>query len=109
MITLINCKKPLIKNLHEQVTPVDEAPFSPRGYLGPGGLHEWGMYRGCTGGAAGYIDRALLGAEHVYRHPTCASVYGSNTPYDPEGLLGVLTSVLVVSAVMVMKVMMTAR
>lgn len=71
-------------------------PGCPKGYLGPGGLHEWGMYRGCTGGAAGYIDRVFVGEKHVYAHPTCAKIYASNTPYDPEGLLGALTSVLMV-------------
>ncbi|KAG0726623.1 Heparan-alpha-glucosaminide N-acetyltransferase [Chionoecetes opilio] len=71
-------------------------PGCPMGYLGPGGLHDGGMYKGCTGGAAGYIDRAMMGRAHVYAHPTCASVYDSTTPYDPEGLLGVLTSVLMV-------------
>jgi len=40
------------------------------GYLGPGGLHADGKYTNCTGGAAGYIDRTLLTASHMYRHGT---------------------------------------
>lgn len=68
----------------------------PRGYIGPGGLHEGGAYSNCTGGAAGYIDRAVFGSSHVYSHPTSAIIYNSNTAYDPEGLLGSLTSVLMV-------------
>ena len=25
----------------------------------------------CTGGAAGYIDRTIFGAAHIYQTPTC--------------------------------------
>lgn len=42
-----------------------------RGYLGPGGLHDNASYWNCTGGAAGYIDRAVLGSSHLYQYPTC--------------------------------------
>ena len=41
----------------------------------------------CVGGAAGYIDRWILGVNHIYSNPTSKSVYGS-APYDPEGILG---------------------
>ena len=64
----------------------------PTGYLGPGGLHENGSYFNCTGGAAGYIDRMVLGARHLYQYPTCNELYGGILPYDPEGLLGTLNS-----------------
>lgn len=40
------------------------------GYLGPGGIGDLGQYRRCTGGAAGYIDRLLLGDNHLYQHPS---------------------------------------
>ena len=30
-----------------------------------------GKYVNCTGGAAGYIDRLILTAGHMYRHGTC--------------------------------------
>ncbi|MPC43708.1 Heparan-alpha-glucosaminide N-acetyltransferase [Portunus trituberculatus] len=82
--------------IHATLTFGLPVPGCPMGYLGPGGLHEWGMNRGCTGGAAGYIDRVVVGRSHVYSHPTCVTIYASNTPYDPEGLLGALTSVLMV-------------
>ena len=43
-----------------------------RGYLGPGGFQRDPNYdlKKCTGGAAGYIDRSVLGANHVFQYPT---------------------------------------
>ena len=64
----------------------------PTGYIGPGGLHENGLHENCTGGAAGLIDRLILGENHVYQSPTCKDTYLTQVPYDPEGLLGCLTS-----------------
>lgn len=48
------------------------AKYSPlrSGYLGPGGIGDLGKYPNCTGGAAGYIDRLLLGDDHLYQHPS---------------------------------------
>jgi heparan-alpha-glucosaminide N-acetyltransferase len=46
-----------------------------RGYLGPGGIQDAGMYANCTGGAAGYIDRLIFGTEHIYKHPTCKVIF----------------------------------
>lgn len=40
------------------------------GYLGPGGIGDLGKYPNCTGGAAAYIDRLLLGDDHLYQHPS---------------------------------------
>lgn len=68
----------------------------PTGYLGPGGLHNHGLNFNCTGGAAGYIDIMVFGPEHMYKNPTCKSIYHTVMPYDPEGLLGTLTSILMV-------------
>lgn len=42
-----------------------------RGYLGPGGLTAYSKYPNCTGGAAAYIDRLVLGTAHIYQWPTC--------------------------------------
>ena len=64
----------------------------PTGYIGPGGLHQNSSHENCTGGAAGLIDRVILGVNHVYPDPTCKDTYLTNVPYDPEGLLGCLTS-----------------
>lgn len=64
-----------------------------RGYLGPGGLHEDNAHAPeCIGGAAGYIDRKILTLKHLYQHPTARDTYRSG-PYDPEGILGTLTSI----------------
>ena len=73
------------------VTFLLPVPGCPTGYLGPGGkllnLYE------CTGGAAGYIDRLVFGS-HIYLTPTCQITY-QTTAYDPEGLLGCLTSIFI--------------
>jgi heparan-alpha-glucosaminide N-acetyltransferase len=47
----------------------------------------------CEGGAAGYIDKLVFGVNHIYQWPTCRELYLTG-PYDPEGLLGCLTSVV---------------
>ncbi|CAL1675761.1 unnamed protein product [Lasius platythorax] len=67
-------------------------PGCPTGYLGPGGRHEDGKYFNCTGGATGYIDRILLTSNHIYQRPIIDFVYGSG-PFDPEGILGCLTTI----------------
>ena len=60
------------------------------GYLGPGGLHMDNQYNSsCVGGAAGYIDRWILGINHIYSNPTPKPIYGSG-PFDPEGILGMV-------------------
>lgn len=64
----------------------------PTGYLGPGGLDEYGRYSSCTGGAAKVIDQWLFGLPHIYHNPTCKNVYHCQA-HDPEGLLGSLTSI----------------
>lgn len=46
-----------------------------------------GSYKNCMGGAAGYIDKLILGTNHIYQHPTAKKIYNS-TAFDPEGLLG---------------------
>jgi len=68
----------------------------PTGYLGPGGLlGDYGKYPNCTGGASGYIDWKLLGPTHLYHFPTPQEVYITRG-YDPEGILGLLTSIVMV-------------
>ncbi|MEE6512597.1 hypothetical protein FKM82_019693 [Ascaphus truei] len=69
-------------------------PDCPTGYLGPGGIGDYGKYPNCTGGAAGYIDQSILGKEHIYQHPTSNVVYKTTVPYDPEGILGTINSVV---------------
>ncbi|CAF2506841.1 unnamed protein product [Rotaria sp. Silwood2] len=67
-------------------------PFEdcPAGYLGPGGLHENGKYENCTGGITGYIDRVIFTDKHLYKFPTCQTVYGCKEPFDPENLFGAI-------------------
>uniref|UniRef100_A0A672UE92 Heparan-alpha-glucosaminide N-acetyltransferase n=1 Tax=Strigops habroptila TaxID=2489341 RepID=A0A672UE92_STRHB len=68
-------------------------PGCPRGYLGPGGIGDFGNYPNCTGGAAGYIDRLLLGEKHIYQHPSSSVIYQTTMPYDPEGILGTINTI----------------
>ncbi|XP_074922152.1 heparan-alpha-glucosaminide N-acetyltransferase isoform X2 [Chelonoidis abingdonii] len=65
----------------------------PWGYLGPGGIGDFGKYPNCTGGAAGYIDHLLLGEKHIYQHPSSNVLYQTTVAYDPEGILGTINSV----------------
>lgn len=74
------------------ITFLLDVPGCGKGYLGPGGIGDFGQYTHCTGGAAGYIDLQIFGINHIYQNPTCKSVYLTG-PYDPEGLLGNLTSI----------------
>ncbi|KFB50425.1 AGAP005761-PA-like protein [Anopheles sinensis] len=68
-------------------------PGCPSGYFGPGGKHLMNAYPNCTGGITGYIDRAVLGIEHLYQRPTARLVYDA-MPFDPEGPFGCLPTVL---------------
>ncbi|ELW71398.1 Heparan-alpha-glucosaminide N-acetyltransferase [Tupaia chinensis] len=69
-------------------------PGCPKGYLGPGGIGDFGKYPNCTGGAAGYIDHLLLGADHLYKHPSSTVLYHTEVAYDPEGILGTINSIV---------------
>lgn len=69
-------------------------PGCPIGYLGPGGIGDSGLYANCTGGAAGHIDRWLLGERHIYQTPSSRVIYNSHIPFDPEGILGSINSIL---------------
>ncbi|XP_046753935.1 heparan-alpha-glucosaminide N-acetyltransferase-like [Diprion similis] len=77
---------------HSAITFRLPVPGCPTGYLGPGGRHDDAKYPDCVGGAAGYVDRKILGTQHIYQYPTANTVYGSG-PFDPEGILGCLSSV----------------
>ncbi|XP_075217163.1 heparan-alpha-glucosaminide N-acetyltransferase-like [Lycorma delicatula] len=85
-----------IVGLHTYISFYLKVPGCPEGYLGPGGLDDHGQFFNCTGGAAGYIDRQIFGDKHLYQHPTSKHIYHSHTPFDPEGLFGVLTTSLTV-------------
>jgi len=68
-------------------------PECGSGYLGPGGIGDYGLFTNCTGGAHGYIDHLVFGKNHIYGGPTCRELYRTKE-YDPEGLLGCLTSIV---------------
>ncbi|KAF5885896.1 heparan-alpha-glucosaminide N-acetyltransferase-like, partial [Clarias magur] len=76
------------------VTFLLPVPDCPSGYLGPGGIGDFGLYPNCTGGAAGYIDRWLLGDTHIYQTPSPRVMYQTLVPFDPEGVLGSVNSIL---------------
>jgi heparan-alpha-glucosaminide N-acetyltransferase len=69
-------------------------PNCPTGYFGPGGLDNNSMFSKCTGGATGYIDKLLLGSNHIYSRPTCLHIFKTTEHFDPEGLLGTLNSIV---------------
>ncbi|XP_078000663.1 heparan-alpha-glucosaminide N-acetyltransferase-like, partial [Glandiceps talaboti] len=78
------------------LTFILHVPGCPTGYLGPGGhllTQNNQTLQNCTGGAAGYIDRWILGVQHLYTDPTCKDVYQTTMNYDPEGILGSCMSV----------------
>lgn len=79
--------------VHLGITFALPVPGCPTGYLGPGGISENGLYFNCTGGAAQYVDRLVLGENHIYQHPTFKEIYKTTRPYDPEGILGIPTSI----------------
>ena len=55
----------------------DSSGICPRGYLGPGGLSENASYINCVGGAAGKLDKLILGEDHISKE-----FFGSSL-YDP--------------------------
>ncbi|GAB6018830.1 hypothetical protein CHUAL_000491 [Chamberlinius hualienensis] len=80
--------------LHCSLTFSLPVPGCPTGYLGPGGLHDNSSHVNCTGGVAGYVDRLILGANHMYKHASCQKMYQTQVPFDPEGVFGCLSSLL---------------
>ncbi|XP_030271040.1 heparan-alpha-glucosaminide N-acetyltransferase isoform X1 [Sparus aurata] len=84
----------LLETLWLCLTFVLPVPDCPMGYLGPGGIGDMGLYTNCTGGAAGFIDRWLLGENHIYQTPSSRVIYATRMPYDPEGVLGSINSIL---------------
>ena len=71
-----------------------DVPDCGRGYFGPGGLDGYGKYAKCIGGATGYIDELILGRSHLYSRPTPAKIYKTAEPFDPEGIMGSISSIL---------------
>jgi heparan-alpha-glucosaminide N-acetyltransferase len=70
-----------------------KVPSCERGYLGPGGIHEFGEHENCTGGATGFIDRSILGENHMYQRAKIRAVYNALV-FDPEGIFGCLLTIV---------------
>ncbi|XP_035767097.1 heparan-alpha-glucosaminide N-acetyltransferase [Neolamprologus brichardi] len=84
----------LLETLWLCLTFLMPVPNCPTGYLGAGGIGDNGLYPNCTGGAAGYIDRWMFG-DNMYRYPTCKEMYRTTQPFDPEGVLGTINSIVI--------------
>lgn len=85
----------IILGIHTLITFLLPVSGCPTGYQGPGGvalLQNGTSSPRCIGGAAGEVDRWLLTSSHIYQNPTAKSIYGS-AAFDPEGVLGSLTSI----------------
>ncbi|ESO07093.1 hypothetical protein HELRODRAFT_191057 [Helobdella robusta] len=80
--------------LHTCLTFTLPVPGCPRGYLGPGGSHDGGRHEMCVGGSAGYIDRIIVGSSHMYQRSAIKRTYKSKQPFDPEGILGTLSALV---------------
>ncbi|XP_008299248.1 heparan-alpha-glucosaminide N-acetyltransferase [Stegastes partitus] len=83
----------LLETLWLCITFLMPVPNCPTGYLGAGGIGDNGLYPNCTGGAAGYIDKWMFG-DNMFRYPTCKELYQTTQPFDPEGVLGTINSVV---------------
>lgn len=70
-----------------------KVPNCARGYLGPGGIHDYMQHQNCTGGATGFIDRSVIGESHMYQRAKIRSVYDALV-FDPEGVFGCLLTVV---------------
>lgn len=66
----------------------DYSSSCPVGYVGPGGQTENGLYANCTGGAAAWLDRLILGENHLYNDHEVKEIFRTKVTHDPEGILG---------------------
>lgn len=83
--------------VHTTITFCLRVPGCPTGYLGAGGISDYGKHNTttqCTGGAAGYIDRLILTRGHMFPDPPVARIYlTGRAPIDPEGILSTLNCI----------------
>lgn len=83
----------LIALVHLVLTFGLKVPSCSRGYLGPGGIHDYLQHQNCTGGVAGFFDRAILGTSHMYQNASIRKVYKALV-FDPEGVFGCLLTIV---------------
>ncbi len=57
------CSVLVLLVIHVLLTFLLPVPGCPTGYLGPGGVGDFGKFPLCTGGAANYIDRQARSTE----------------------------------------------
>ena len=95
-------------------------PNCPTGYLGPGGISNFSNQFDCIGGSATYIDKLILGKNHMYKWTVARQVFYPDemsnnlpvkdfkifqyscwtqknlikVPFEPEGLLGTLNAII---------------
>ena len=50
-------------------------PNCPTGYLGPGGISNFSNQFDCIGGSATYIDKLILGKNHMYKWTVARQVF----------------------------------
>uniref|UniRef100_A0A1B6ER30 Heparan-alpha-glucosaminide N-acetyltransferase catalytic domain-containing protein n=1 Tax=Cuerna arida TaxID=1464854 RepID=A0A1B6ER30_9HEMI len=93
----------VLVTLHTSITYLLPFPYCPTGYTGPGGLHDNGTKVNCTGGVAQYIDHTIVGRDWLLprraleqAHP----VYHIARKFDPDGLLGTLTTCFLMALAM---------
>ncbi|KAG8306121.1 hypothetical protein J6590_108711 [Homalodisca vitripennis] len=86
----------LLVAIHLVVTFHLPVPGCPTGYLGPGGVGNYSWAPHCTGGAARHIDTIMFSDSHLYDSGPVKRVYHTTVPFDPEGILGTLTTCLTV-------------
>ncbi|XP_054258843.1 heparan-alpha-glucosaminide N-acetyltransferase isoform X2 [Macrosteles quadrilineatus] len=79
--------------VHTFLTFFVPLPGCPLGYIDAGGIQDMGIFSNCTGGISRYIDQLLVGESHLFQRSTVSEVYHT-APFDPEGFLGCLTSVV---------------
>ncbi|CAH0386555.1 unnamed protein product [Bemisia tabaci] len=79
---------------HTWVVFTIAAPGCPKGYMGPGGIQNNGIYKNCTGGISGHIDRTILGVEHTRIFPWSGvvNVY-KGLPLESEGVFSSLLAI----------------
>lgn len=79
--------------LHLVIIFAVKVPSCSRGYLGPGGIHDYIQHQNCTGGVTGYFDRKVITEAHMYQWARIKNVYDSLV-FDPEGLFGCLLAIV---------------
>ncbi|XP_046663450.1 heparan-alpha-glucosaminide N-acetyltransferase-like [Homalodisca vitripennis] len=92
-----------LASIHVSITYSLPLPNCPTGYSGPGGLYDNFSTPHCTGGAVKYIDHKIFGRRHmppVELLRQTLMVYQIHEPFEPQGLLGTLTSCLLMALAM---------